>query len=148
MLVETVYKTKRIETLVPDLTTVEQRFPVMKKAVFHQRGNPIGILVGVKNKDEIRIGWSAFNHKDKRFDRNVGKRIALARTADEPVDVHIQMQETNEEHQNRLRAATLGGFVRYEKETVMTINADDDSPPVKIAKAIDKFQKRCERYFK
>jgi len=87
------------------------------------------------------IGWSVFNPKDKRFNRELGKEIASAR-ASAGVSVRFVIKDVFWECRSP-------GWqpVRYERETVIVVGSND-RPPVKIAKAMTKFKKRCERYYK
>jgi len=136
VLVETVYKIERIETLVPDLTQLDnRRFPILKKAVYHRRGKPIAVLVGitvptcVSGRLDISTGWAIFNHNDRRFNREIGKKIALARALDERVVVEI------------------APATKYQDAINIIIHGDDEVPE-RLKKAIAGFAKRCERYFK
>lgn len=108
------------------------RYPRLETTKVLQRGPAIGYLIAKKHKGTIVIGWSAFNHNDKQFNRPTGRAIALAR-----LNGRKTYKLERKEYDKRIQSVVS----HY---TTIKLN---DAPPTYMVDAIKRFRNRAATYF-
>jgi hypothetical protein len=59
---------------------MSQPKPALKQFIRAKNGQPIGLIVAIKDGDSFRIGWSLTAvKKGDKFNKHLGERIAISR---------------------------------------------------------------------
>jgi len=137
-LTETVYRERTISALIA--TPVKgSRYPSLRKIDVLQRGEAVGIMVAIKKDDgTVSVGWSEFNHRDKAFNRKIGKEIAVSRAMGIEKDITIP---------TKMWQGAKGNRSQVDYTIVLPVKLNS-SPSRLMANALQGFERRASRYFK